>query len=337
MIDYTLIKAKFTPVIQDDDPEGWVKLRTTGIGGSDAGAIMGLNKYASPLTVYLAKKNVEGFKGNASTEWGHILEEPIRKKAAEELGIEIMAVPGMFTSLEIPYMNANLDGLCLTAETVTIGGESVCGLGGYEIKTSSQGDGFSEDEIPDSYYCQVQHYMSVTGLTWFILTAFFMNTKTARHYIIKRNDDFIYTRLIPAEKEFWENFVLENNPPEPIGIDSESEYTANLKIADEVELDAETEDLIAERMEVQKQINDLQQKENALKDSILLKLSALSKSEETTAEKVNGFGERFKLTYNLQKKYSVDTDALKKSGLFDDYKKESAYRILRVSEKTKKE
>lgn len=333
MIDYKSINAKFTPIEQDKEPEKWVKLRTTGIGGSDVGAIMGLNKYSSPLTVYLSKKNVEGFKGNAATEWGHILEDPIRKKAAEELGIEIISVPGMYTSLDVPFMSANLDGLCHAENQVTIGGETVEGLGGYEIKTSSRGEGFSDDEVPDSYYCQVQHYMAVTGLNWFILTAFFLNTKRAKHYVIKRNDDFIYTQLIPAEKSFWENFVMANNPPEPIGLDSENEYTANLNIADTVELDTETENLIAERMEVQQQIKDLEQKENALKDSILIKLSALSHSDSNTAEKVCGAGERFKLTYNLQKKYSVDTDALKKSGLFDDYKKESAYRILRISEK----
>ena len=333
MIDYLSINAKFTPVEQDKEPEKWLEMRTTGIGGSDAGAIMGLNKYASPLTIYLSKKNVEGFKGNAATEWGHILEDPIRKKAAEELGIEIISVPGMYTSNDIPYMNANIDGLCHAENQVTIGGETVEGLGGFEIKTSSRGEGFSEDEIPDSYYCQVQHYMAVTGLNWFILTAFFMNTKKARHYVIRRNDDFIYSRLIPAERDFWENYVLTNNPPEPIGIDSESEYTANLNIADTVELDSETEDLIAQRMEVQQKIKDLEQKESALKDSILIKLSALSNSVSATAEKINGAGERFKLTYNLQKKYYADTDALKKSGLFDDYKKESISRILRISEK----
>ena len=333
MLDYKQINAKFTPVEQDKEPEKWLELRTTGIGGSDAGAILGMNKYSSPLTVFLSKKNVEGFKGNAATEWGHILEDPIRKKAAEELGIEIISVPGMYTSLDIPYMNANLDGLCYANNQVVIGGESVEGLGGYEIKTSSRGEGFSDDEIPDSYYCQVQHYMAVTGLNWFILTTFFMNTKQAKHYVIKRNDDFIYTQLIPAEKNFWENFVLTNNPPEPIGLESENEYVSNLNIADTLELDAETEDLIAERIEVQQQIKDLEQKESALKDSILIHLSALSNSNSNTAEKVNGAGERYQLTYNLQKKVSVDTEALKKSGLFDDYKKESSYRILRVSEK----
>ena len=335
MFDFHAIKAKFTPIEQDKEPEKWLELRTTGIGGSDAGAILGLNKYASALTVYLSKKNVEGFKGNAATEWGHILEDPIRKKAAEELGIEIESVPGMYTSLEIPYMNANLDGLCFAENPVTVGGETVEGLGGHEIKTSSCGEGFSEDEIPDSYDCQVQHYMAVTGLTWFILTVFFMNTKTARHYVIKRNDDFIYTQLIPAEKDFWENYVLTNNPPEPIGLDSENEYVSNLQIDSEIELDSETEDLIAQRMELQAQIKELEQKESALKDSILLHLSALSNNATPTAEKVTASGERFKLSYNQQKRVSVDTDALKKSGLFDEYKKESVSRILRISEKKK--
>ena len=335
MIDYRTINAKFIPIVQDAEPEKWLKLRTTGIGGSDAGAIMGMNKYASPLTVYLSKKNVEGFKGNASTEWGHILEDPIRKKASEELGIEIITVPGMYTSNDIPYMNANLDGLCFAENQVTIGGESVEGLGGFEIKTSSRGEGFSEDEIPDSYYCQVQHYMAVTGLTWFILTAFFMHNKTARHYIIKRNDDFIYSQLIPEEQNFWENFVLTNNPPEPIGLDSENEYVSNLQIDSEIELDSETEDLIAQRMAIQSQIKELEQKESALKDSILLHLSALSNNATPTAEKVTASGERFKLSYNQQKRVSVDTDALKKSGLFDEYKKESVSRILRISEKKK--
>ena len=53
---------------------------------------------------------------------------------------------------------------------------------------------------------------------------------------------------------------MTNNPPEPIGLDSESEYVANLNIADTVELDTETEDLIAQRMEVQQQIKNLEQK-----------------------------------------------------------------------------
>lgn len=39
--------------------EKWLTKRKKGIGGSDAGAICGLNPYASPLSVYLDKTTEE--------------------------------------------------------------------------------------------------------------------------------------------------------------------------------------------------------------------------------------------------------------------------------------
>ena len=133
----------------------WLNLRRGGIGGSDAGAIMGLNKYATPLSVYLAKKDAAGDSSNAATEWGNILEEPVRQKTREELGCRIETVEGMFTSADYPFMNANLDGLIFFEEEPQIGGGVAKGLCGHEIKTSRTGDGFTDDEIPDSYYAQV--------------------------------------------------------------------------------------------------------------------------------------------------------------------------------------
>ena len=325
------IKAKFTPIEQDKNPEKWLELRTTGIGGSDAGAILGLNKYASPLTIYMAKKGVEGFKGNAATEWGHILEDPIRKKAAEDLNIQICTVPGMYTSIEYPFMNANLDGLCHAENPVTIGGETVQGNGGHEIKTSSQGEGFTDDEIPDSYYCQVQHYMAVTGLDWFILTVFFMNTKKGKHYIIKRNNEFIYEKLIPTEKDFWENYVLKNVVPEPTGVDSETEYLKSLPMDEVIQLDEETESIISEEREIDCQIKELNKKQAELKNMILLKLAENSTGFDK-AEKSTALCGKYKITYNSQSRKSVDSDALKKAGLYDSYCKETVSKVMRISE-----
>ena len=34
------------------DRQEWLRLRRTGIGGSDAGAVCGLNPYSSPMKVY---------------------------------------------------------------------------------------------------------------------------------------------------------------------------------------------------------------------------------------------------------------------------------------------
>ena len=37
----------------------WLKVRKSGIGGSDVGAILGLNKYSSPMKVYKEKTTDE--------------------------------------------------------------------------------------------------------------------------------------------------------------------------------------------------------------------------------------------------------------------------------------
>ena len=54
----------------------WVKARKSGVGGSDGAAIMGLNKYSSPLEVWLVKTGKQpspDLSGNQAVEWGNIL------------------------------------------------------------------------------------------------------------------------------------------------------------------------------------------------------------------------------------------------------------------------
>ena len=38
--------------------EQWLDVRKRSIGGSEAGALLGMNPYASPLTLYLDKKDL---------------------------------------------------------------------------------------------------------------------------------------------------------------------------------------------------------------------------------------------------------------------------------------
>lgn len=313
--------------------EHWLELRRTGIGGSDAGAIMGLNKYATPLSVYLAKKDLSSFDGNAATEWGHILEEPIRQKAREELGVEIVAVPGMFTSKDFAFMNANLDGIINAGDGVAVGEQTVSGIGGHEIKTSARGEGFADDEIPDSYYCQVQHYMAVTGLKWFILTAFFLNSRTGRHYVILRNDDFISV-LIKQEKSFWQDFVLADIAPSPTGNENELELIKALPMPEEVELGGECEQWLNEKELIDKQIKKLQADSDIIKERILMRISAASNGEN--AERTTAFAGDWKITYNTQTSKRVDTNALKKAGIYDAYARESVSRVLRIQSKRDK-
>ena len=50
---YTTISTK------NMDRNEWLKIRKTGLGGSDAGAVCGLNPYVSPMAVYRDKVSDE--------------------------------------------------------------------------------------------------------------------------------------------------------------------------------------------------------------------------------------------------------------------------------------
>lgn len=321
-------KCHLIYVDQEKEPEKWHELRKTGIGGSDVGAIMGMNKYSTPLSVYMAKKDLSNFAGNAATMWGHILEDPIRQQTAKELDVHIETVPGMFRSNKCEFMNANVDGLVMVEGDKEIAGEVVNGLGGHEIKTSSTGEGFALDEIPDSYYCQVQHYMNVLGLDWFLLSVFILGSKTGKHYIIRRNDEFI-EHMVEEETDFWENYVLMDRAPAPTGNDNESELIKSLPMPAEVELPDECMDMLEEKQRLDLEISLLKAKSEAIKESLLMKMNELGSGENS--DKTIAICGPWKITYNTQIRKMVDSDALKKDGLYDTYSKESISKVMRIS------
>ena len=70
--------------------EEWLELRKGFIGGSDAGAVMGMNPYSSPFAVWAEKTGkVEGFAGNLTTKVGAYLEDLVAQLFTEETGKKV--------------------------------------------------------------------------------------------------------------------------------------------------------------------------------------------------------------------------------------------------------
>ena len=115
-----------------------------------------------------------------------------------------------------PFLFASLDGQLVDKET----GE----MGILEIKTtnilqSMQKEKWKE-KIPDNYFCQVLHYLNVTGYSFAILKAQLKYDYSGdirletKHYYIDRKDyeeDIKY--LEKQEIEFWKNYVEKNIRP----------------------------------------------------------------------------------------------------------------------------
>ena len=199
--------------------EQWLELRRAGIGGSDAAAVLGLNPYASPLSVYMDK--VQGARGEQTLamEVGSCLEPFLRKKfeerMKEEKGCEIhvQEVPCMLGNSHYPFMIANLDGQFTHPEL------GKCGL---ELKTTG---GFNrskweKDHIPRHCYIQVQHYMAVTGLQHFYLGILIGNGIFSIKQV-PRDQEIIQT-IIKKQEHFWNNHVLARVPPDPSGLECDS-------------------------------------------------------------------------------------------------------------------
>lgn len=324
-----LSDVKKSIFVKNMSKDGWLELRRKSLGGSDAGAIVGLNKWSSPLMVYLDKKGVNNFKGNEYTRRGSWLETPIRERCKEELGLMIEEVPFMCYSDSIPFMSANIDGAVYTPCKMNINGVDVQGMGGLEIKTSERGDGFENDEVPDSYYAQVQHYMAVLDIPYFILSVYIINKDELKYYVIKKDEVFI-EKLIEAECSFWKDYVEMDVMPAPSGCSAESDVISSMFTgsAVEIKLDGESESLCAEYLLINEEIKVLENRKAQIANSLKIKL--IEDQASSDEKKVRAVAGDYKILYSVYMRKSVDTDALKKAGLYEKYSKENESSMFRV-------
>ena len=124
--------------------EEWLVYRRSGIGGSDAGAIAGLNPYSTAYSAYLDKLGeAEPITETEAMRQGMELEEYVAKRFCEHTGKRVKRCEYILRSKAHPFMLADVDRLVvgenavlecktgtairLTARTIPrIGAASVC-------------------------------------------------------------------------------------------------------------------------------------------------------------------------------------------------------------------
>lgn len=183
--------------------------RRTGVGGSDAATILGINPFTDVLALYLDKcgeappEDKDFLK--ESRYWGSVLEQPVCDRYAEETGYKIQKSNQMIRSKEHPFMIANIDRKVIGEDRRI----------GFEAKTAAFKEGWGEsgsDEIPPYIMCQCQHYLAVTGYDVWDLAVLIGNRDFRQYRILPLQH--IIDQLIEAEEEFWDR--VENGvPPEP--------------------------------------------------------------------------------------------------------------------------
>ena len=96
-------------VFSYETEEEWNLLREKRIGGSDIGAILGVNKWRSAIDVFIDKTRGSTFEGNDATYWGNTLEPVVREEFAKRHSeLTVFTAP---YSVASEYLIANLDGV----------------------------------------------------------------------------------------------------------------------------------------------------------------------------------------------------------------------------------
>ena len=284
--------SALTPVGYTTEEE-WHKLRQKGIGGSDVGAILKINKYTSPLMIYKAKVKgiVKDLSDNVAVKKGKELEEYIRehfvKPKFKAIGYTVKHLDHLLINSKYEWLRANLDGIAIKDEGHTYKNNVV-----IEIKVvteHAESNWYGEDYcgVPASYYAQVQEYMLVTGATKAVVCALFEKSWEMHYFEVPQNIEFMKV-LITESKNFYENnMLLGIEPPLILPLDAPDAIEKLHKSIDiKTYIDEDLTNIAKEYKEVAKQIKELEKRKDALNTEITTKYIAGARPD-TTAIKVN--------------------------------------------------
>ncbi len=302
---------------KDMTHEEWLKARQAGIGGSDAGTILGVNKWKSKTQLFFEKVNPE-LKQQVDNEfiyWGNVLEDVVAKEFETRTGKKVRKNNKMLRHPEHEFMLANLD-------RVIVGEKAL-----LECKTTSQYniDQWKDDEIPASYLCQIQHYMAVTGYE----KAYIAVLCGGNQFIWKEvpRDDELIEIIINAEKEFWYNNVLAGVIPEIDGSDATKDFLNHMyKDIDEteVQLSDDVETLLTA-------LEQVKQEEKELKE---LKTQYENKIKHILGNNLAGKTSGYQITWKPQVRKTLDTKKIREiyGEQLDPYYKETETRVLKIKQ-----
>jgi len=201
----------------------WLKVRQSGIGGSDISSVCGINPWKSALALYYDKTQEvkEDDVENLPAELGTYL-EPFMKVKFEDWWkknkggeiIEVESMPFILQHSTNEIALANLDGFF---------GDNL-----VEYKTTSERNykQWEEDNLPDYYYLQTQWYLYVTNFKYCYI-AFLIGNRKFDVKLIERNEEVI-KQIVEKADYFWNNFVIPKVPPAPSGDESSAEVLKKL-------------------------------------------------------------------------------------------------------------
>lgn len=297
--------------------EEWLAQRRHSIGGSDAAAIIGLNHWASPYTVWADKTGRLPDKPDTEAmRIGRDLEEYVARRWCEDTGKEARRCNAILYNDDYPFAHADVDRLVV--------GEDA----GLECKTTSTLDvkQFGNTDFPEQYYAQCVHYLAVTGLQkWYLAVLVF--GRGFFTFELERDEAEIEA-LMAAEQSFWVK-VQTDTPPTPDGSKPTGEALKTIYAESAADGQRELfgrEPMLGEYMSLKRQ--------QAALDERISEIENVIKLDMEDAEK--GFVGRYSVSWKTQTRRTFQAKAFVADNPEVDlskYYQESTSRPFKVTEK----
>jgi putative phage-type endonuclease len=180
--------------------EEWLAERQKGIGGSDIPAILGIDRFRTPLDVFLEKTNRSQTEDNKYMYAGRKLEPVIADMFHDQTGYNVIIPDKQFyIHPENQLFRASIDRIYEYKNTLNI----------LECKSTQM----PVSEPFEPHYVQLQWYLGVMNCEKGAL-AYLERGLDFTYFEFDRKNDFI-EYLQEEALNFWNKHILTDTPPEP--------------------------------------------------------------------------------------------------------------------------
>ena len=283
------------------------------IGGSDISAVMGMNRYTTPLQLWsekTGKLEPKDLSDNEAVEMGHELEETVARMFTKRTGKKVRRAPKNYTHKEFDYMRCQVDRLVEGTDEL------------LECKTASlwKEQEWADDEIPQEYILQVNWQLGITGRNIGHIAVLIGGQKFVYKEI--KFDKLVFTAQEVAAGAFW-NMIQDKTPPVAIGDDNK--FIVELHPKEE---NAE----LQQAQELNDSIAMIQQLKATIKDTIDQKDELEAKLKQVIGDNLGVLTDEYKVTWKEQTSVRVDVKLLKEEQpeIYNRYATPSSTRVLRV-------
>lgn len=250
--------------------------RLTGLGGSDLGAVLGLNPYRTPFQVWQEKTGrAEPFVGNLQTRFGTFAEQFVADEYSAITGNRVQKFNSMLRHPDAPLIG-HVDRLVIppgkqrAAHRLEIRTDR-----GLECKTAhalaaSRNGGWGElgtDQVPEHYLIQCAAYMALTGCSYWDLAVLFGNSDFRVFHLAR--DFELEAALVEEASRWWRNHVLADTPPDPSTESEARKRWVSHRPGATVELDESAAEDLRELAQLKAEMRAMEKQEAAIRDRLI--------------------------------------------------------------------